>query len=127
MNASDAPGMFVHGLRSVHSSPHFMRYESAPLSGSLAWIVHVPDAFTASVVGPENPEITGGLLVELSKYARHCAGFIAPVTPVHEPYEHVAGPPGYCRVQLLHPPLRVHALHCGSLEGSVFVERHCPS
>jgi hypothetical protein len=88
-----------------------MLYESVPFSGSDALTLHVPEVFTASVVGPENPEIVGGRFpVVPSKYAVQypLPAQIEFVSARHARKVHIAGLPGLVREQTLHPSF--HAL-----------------
>ena len=82
---------------------------------------HDPAEFTASVVGPENPETTGGLLVVVSKRAVQYA------LPGFAQYIKVqaAGALGDEREHELHPSFQL--LHDISLAGSIVVATHCPS
>lgn len=97
------------------SSPQRTEYESVPFSGSFTPTIHVPVAPTASVVGPEKFEITGGrFLVVPSNHAVQY-GFVI-LSGVHAIRVHIAGEVGVSREQELHPS--DHALHLGLLAGS---------
>src|SRR3989344_4026623 len=48
-------------MSSMASSPQVTLYESAPCSGSIACIFHVPNASSASVDGPSIELMTGSL------------------------------------------------------------------
>ncbi len=50
------------------SSPQRISYDNCPFSGSLAFTAHVPVSLTRSVVGPEKPEMVGGLFELVWKY-----------------------------------------------------------
>src|SRR3989344_4788467 len=106
-----------------HSSPQVTEYVSWPFSGSDAEILHVPTSSILSVVGPENPDTTGGRFPLPSKCAVQY-GFCM-LSGEHARSVHIAGCPGAEREQLLQPSF--HALHVRSSSGLYEISRHAPS